>query len=294
MLTRTLLAAVLALVLIGGASTLPAAAQEPDPGELWEEFPLEPSPTPTQPVATPTERVRVVRTESATDWFGIVSLMVLGAGLGAMSASLARGRRRSRAHAPAHEPGPSAVAPQTAPKPGAPPAARAPEPQRQRTGHIPTRTAATPPPPGAAPRAPRPAAPGPPRRLKPAAPEPRTKLPPPAPQRPAQRTAPLFERARAKSEWESCRIQLWHGYVKKQFYAESPDRDAWIAWSPYFRVEKGSAIEESEQAEAALAELIDTLVADGWEVTGRREGTLEVALRRRTVAARPASRQPVD
>jgi hypothetical protein len=77
-----------------------------------------------------------------------------------------------------------------------------------------------------------------------------------------------------------------------QFYAESSDREYWVAKSPFFRVEQGSTVEDSEQAAEALTQLLDTLVADGWEIADRRPDSWDVTLSR--WGKRSASRQPVD
>ena len=90
----------------------------------------------------------------------------------------------------------------------------------------------------------------------------------------------------------SCHIRLWHGYIKKQFYAESSDRDFWVAKSPFFRVEKGIRLEDSAQAAEAFTQLLDALVADGWEIADRRAESWDVTLSRG--GKRSASRQPVD
>ena len=66
-----------------------------------------------------------------------------------------------------------------------------------------------------------------------------------------------------------------------------------FAQSPFFRHEKGHTIDDSRNAAEAFEALVDELVAGGWEITGRRRGW-HLSLRRRTAAARPAVRQPVE
>ena len=88
-------------------------------------------------------------------------------------------------------------------------------------------------------------------------------------------------------------MRLWHGYVKKQFYAESPGTGEWVAQSPFFRIEKGRTLDDSQQAADAFIALVDELMADGWEVVDRQPDSWQTSLRRRTPAGRPAPRQPV-
>jgi hypothetical protein len=68
--------------------------------------------------------------------------------------------------------------------------------------------------------------------------------------------------------------------VKKQFFAESRSGE-WIAQSPFFRVEKGRSLQDSQNAAEAFEALMQTLTEAGWEVAARRAGSWAVALRRR-------------
>jgi hypothetical protein len=67
--------------------------------------------------------------------------------------------------------------------------------------------------------------------------------------------------------------------VKNQFFAESRDGE-WIAQSPFFRVEKGRSLKDSQNAAEAFDALLQILTEAGWEVAARREGTWEAVLRR--------------
>jgi len=219
------------LLLICLLALLPAAApsavhaqSKPDPAELWEEFPLDPRPTPGK-TAAPRERTRVVADDEGLSTFATVSFLVLAAGLGAMAVSLARGRARSR--------------------PARSPAARAARPPARRRPDRPVRTGER--------------APG----------------------------------ARAPGRWQSCRVRLWQGYIGNQFYAESPAGGEWLAQSPIFHVDKGRAIEDSEQAAEAFDAFLDELIADGWEIAGGT-ASWDVSLRRPVRTGRPAPRQPVE
>ena len=64
-------------------------------------------------------------------------------------------------------------------------------------------------------------------------------------------------------------MRLWSGHTGKQFYAESCADGRWIAYSPFFAVERGSSVDDSANAAEALDALLDQLVADGWEVMQR-------------------------
>jgi len=88
-------------------------------------------------------------------------------------------------------------------------------------------------------------------------------------------------------------VRLWHGYIKKQFYAEAPGTGAWVAQSPFFRIEKDHTLDDSQQAADAFDALLAELVADGWEIVDRRPDSWQTSLRRRTPAAHSAPRQPV-
>jgi hypothetical protein len=229
------------------------AASKPSPKELWEKFPLEPTPSPTRLVAAPRDRVRVVRADDGIGPIALISLILLAAGAGA--ATVAVTRRRQAGPAPT-------AAPLAAPKPAPPP--------RVRVG-----------PPLLAPT-PRAAAP-----RRPPVPAPRAKRAARPPRGWAMRsiTASNPTLAEAADGWETCRIKLWEGYVTKRFYAAAPGRREWIAHSSCFNVERGLRLEESPAAERALAEVLDGLAAAGWEVVGRGAAKFDVTLRRNAGAA---------
>ena len=94
------------------------------------------------------------------------------------------------------------------------------------------------------------------------------------------------ERPAETPGWQTCRIQLWSGYVKKQFFAELRSGE-WIAQSPFFRVEKGRSLEDSQNAAEAFDGLLEALTEAGWEVTASQPGSWDVALRRRASAEQP-------
>jgi hypothetical protein len=260
----------LALLLLAAAPGSAGAQRKGDPAELWEEFPLEPTPTPTAAnAAAAPERARPPARDDGPITVSTVSLMILAAGLGAMAVTLARGSARGRA-AGAAEP-PHFEPPAVEPPPVRPPASAPP------ASGPPAVTTSTPKPPATKPPAAKPPAAKPPAAKPPATPA-RARPTEPAPAPPAQ------------PGWQSCRIRLWHGYIKKQFYAESPETGELVARSAFFRVEKGSTIEDSSNAADAFDALVDELVAAGWEITGRRPGSWDVALRRRA----GAPRQPVQ
>jgi hypothetical protein len=101
---------------------------------------------------------------------------------------------------------------------------------------------------------------------------------PEAPDKPPARKPPAVEPE--TPGWQTCRVQLWSGYVKKQFFAESRGGE-WIAQSPFFRIEKGSSVEESQNASEAFDSLLETLTDAGWKVAARKAGSWEVTLKRR-------------
>jgi hypothetical protein len=69
---------------------------------------------------------------------------------------------------------------------------------------------------------------------------------------------------------ETCRIELWRGYMTASFYARSIDRAPGLAVaepSTAFRWRKGSGI-ETEEARLAHYELLARLKSEGWTLTG--------------------------
>ena len=202
----------LLVALLALAALTPAAAvaqSEGDPTELWEEFPLEPSVTPTP--AAPPEQAQVVVGEGEGGGSSTVfalSLLAIAVGVGAMAVAVARELPRSRA-APA--------------KPVEPRRAAVPEPE-----------------------------------------------PVPVPE----------------PDTESCRIRLSTATIKKHFYAQAPGGEK-VAKSPFFRVEEGVPVEDSEKAAAAHDVLLERLADAGWDVSGVRRGERDVTVRRRAGAAQP-------
>jgi hypothetical protein len=132
-------------------------------------------------------------------------------------------------------------------------------------------------------------------RERPKRSEPRKRQTPKAAPAPASRAraAPPAAKRPASPDWQTCRVRLWHGYIKKQFYAEAPGTGAWVAQSPFFRIEKGQTLDGSQQAADAFDALLDELISDGWEIVDRRPDSWQTSLRRRTRGARTTSRQPV-
>ena len=86
--------------------------------------------------------------------------------------------------------------------------------------------------------------------------------------------------------YESCRIRLSTATIKKHYYAEAPGGEK-IAKSPFFRVEEGRPVEDSEKAAAAFDVLLGKLADAGWDVSGVRRGERDVTVRRRARAAQP-------
>lgn len=283
---RLLVAGTLGVLLVVASSARAAGGQPagdttPAPGDLGAAA----APTPTQQ--------RVVAADNGPAAAAVVVLIALCAGLGGVTASLARGRRRGpgRRRRKAAVAGPAAAAAAlegeprrsgelSRPAKSRPAAARAADVPRVpevtaaslRPARLPAKPAAVAPPAPAKPAAARPTGPS-----KPAA---------------ADAPAPAVVSAgaaRDRAEWEVCRVGVWDGYLKKQFYAEAPG-GTWLAQSRFFRLERGRSLEDSERAQAARAELLDELARAGWQVTAHRPGSLELALRRPARAAPPAPR----
>jgi hypothetical protein len=81
-----------------------------------------------------------------------------------------------------------------------------------------------------------------------------------------------------------CEIVLWHGYVRSRFYAVARDEDGreqTVAASLLFRPQNGHAREGEPTATTAYAELLETLRADGWEVTASGDRPFQTTLARR-------------
>lgn len=84
-------------------------------------------------------------------------------------------------------------------------------------------------------------------------------------------------------EPDTCRIAVWHGYVKTQFYATRAGATMQQALqsSPMFRAPGGSEPQRTEEAEDALAYLIAALEQDGWTVLDDGQFWFERTLERR-------------
>jgi hypothetical protein len=103
----------------------------------------------------------------------------------------------------------------------------------------------------------------------------------------------------ADTEWqlrvETCRIELWRGYVTSSFVARSAEGDgaAVAEASPAFRW-RGKRAPDSEEAKLAHYELLKRLKDDGWsETDGRGEEWYELELARPTMVPR-SEPEPVD
>ena len=84
-----------------------------------------------------------------------------------------------------------------------------------------------------------------------------TAPPPPPP------PAPVAEEKRTQ---RTCAVEFWRGYRKAAFYARALDADGAVAVaeSPMFRARGNGIPEETDEAIAAYAALVDRLEADGW------------------------------
>jgi hypothetical protein len=80
----------------------------------------------------------------------------------------------------------------------------------------------------------------------------------------------------------TCRIALWRGYIKAQFYAAAEgEEDEASATSPYFRWWKsGPPPQDRDDVAAAHASLLATLAAAGWKPVGEGDEWFELKLRR--------------
>jgi hypothetical protein len=67
-------------------------------------------------------------------------------------------------------------------------------------------------------------------------------------------------------ELQRCTVVVWHGYVKKQFYAADA-AGAVVAESPLFSA-RGRDVKRSVHAERALDRLLADLARGGWIETG--------------------------
>ena len=83
---------------------------------------------------------------------------------------------------------------------------------------------------------------------------------------------------------QQCSIALWRGFVRAQFYAREQGDDRALRVSPFFPIwhfpwEHSLPLEVDPRARAALADLRDDLVADGWEPMPRAARTAWYELR---------------
>jgi len=104
--------------------------------------------------------------------------------------------------------------------------------------------------------------------------------PPPAPAAPVE-PPPTLAAPIAPGQ---CVIVLWHGYVRSRFYAVALDehgREQTVATSGLFRPQNGNARDGDATATTAYAELLETLRADGWEVTASGDQPFRTTLARR-------------
>jgi hypothetical protein len=89
----------------------------------------------------------------------------------------------------------------------------------------------------------------------------------PAPPEPEPASDPLPAQPEGRAV-ESCRIELWRGYVKSQLYAALLDQGGTppvgLFFSPFFRLRDEET--PTKKADAALRTLIERLERDGWEV----------------------------
>jgi hypothetical protein len=294
-----LVAAVLALCLLGAAG---AAAQEQS--ELWEEFPLEPTPAPSAQAAPPSERPRTAAVQDADDggasrtpW---ILAGVLGvAGIAMTIAGLAAARRAPVDPAPEATAGAAAPRRRSARAPAGGSAGAAARPAR--AAPVPARTPAK----GAGPAAPGkaragtaastgPAAPGKARAgtaasTGPAAPA-TAGAGPDAGRSAAPRPAPVPVALTESSDWEECRVGLVEGEGEDHhFYAAPPGGGVPVARSPVFRARRLSAVMESASGRDALQVLVTYLLEAGWQLVGRDDDPWALHFRRRV---RAPAREP--
>jgi hypothetical protein len=83
-------------------------------------------------------------------------------------------------------------------------------------------------------------------------------------------------------ECDMCRIAVWHGYVKTQFYAGRLGAPMQLALylSPMFRAPGGSTPQRTDEAQHALAALIARLENDDWTVAHQGRHWFELTLER--------------
>ena len=231
--------------------------------ELWDRYPLDPTPTPTaqQEAREPSgERdegqVEVVQQdEDGLGTAGLVALIALAATGGAAALRFAQlAARKRRVVAAGDAP---AMVEMAAPEPDPAPAVAEPPPSKP--APPPRARAARPP---ARPRRP---APPPPRRRPEPEPEPEPERVPPPPTR---RFAPSGE------QWEMCRIRLWRGYVSRCYVAQVEGAESPITRSSSFRAVA------TPEATAALQDMVAELIGKGWEQVHDADGAWHGWMRR--------------
>jgi hypothetical protein len=283
--TRAVILAMLVFVL----ASAPAGAQsQRDPSELWKAFPLDPAPKPraapgaaapadtAAPAATATagraepQRPPIAaKGDRTTPTIG--ALIAFAAGVGALAVALLRRRAGGRA--------PADGGAQREPRPAAP--------------SKPSERAETPIP--AEPFAPRPTLWA--RRFHRGAVHDGT---------PAERVfdrrapepngsqAPATTADAAAKAAQVCRIQLWHAYIRKQFYAAPVGGGRWLAESDFFQLAAGESVADSADALGAVDGLVAELRDAGWEIARRGEQPWELELirTRAPLARRGAQHRP--
>jgi hypothetical protein len=260
----------LAIALVAAGMPSPAAADKP-PRRLWDEFPLDPTPTASRAAGgTPTREATPAPTAAPRPAPGdagggsgapggdagggsgapagvVIALVVAAAGIGAISGVVVTRRLRAdrKREVAATVSGPPARPPTVAAgsAAGGPPAAAA--------GILPAAGAASS---GAAAHG----TPGTGRFERAAERDARTSSP-------AETSVP-GPLETAEGAWEVCEIRFHNRAVRAHFYAVAGDGARVIARSPYFRVGRAGD-EPGISAPAALEALVGELSAAGWRQT---------------------------
>ena len=292
---RPLLWIIACAVLALGVCGSPALAEEGDgsPQRLWDEFPIDatPSPTPTAERGEPAPRRAAAPAED--DGGGmqsgtLVALLVAAAGLGALAAHTTSRRLRRRGKSAAEQPSEREQRPPSAAEParaangrGATRKGRAPRPEAKPGNGAAKRRASQP-------------------LVEPVRDDParRAEEPPARPavnSRPAADAAPPHERRFPPStgtptmgpggdQWETCRIKVQTRSIKSYFYAIPYEGGPALARSPYFKAGKDA---DGYGPADALRELVDELTAAGWYQIGAGRAPWDLRFRRDVEAPRP-------
>jgi hypothetical protein len=309
-LVPLLLLVVLALV---AASAAPAQEVERPPTELWDEFPLEATATPSPAAATPqaTPSPHVVRQPESNGMSApaLAALLIVAAGVGALAARTAT--RRLRPSVGATRPSPTVATadepvaeakPAPAADPPAPPAPKNAQPKRRSarpepgSGPAKRRTAKPDPTAGETKRrAPKPARPPTSRPKREDAKPPIGTPPEPTPARaatpepiPAPAAPPRPFVAPASPAFEACRIRLHNRSIKAHFFAVPYDGGPVFARSPYFKIRRAED-EPGVSAPEALRALVDELTAAGWRQTSAGRAPWDLRFERATSAHEPVA-----